>query len=98
MNFYTQHHEYYCGIGLHAKVMYVCILDQAGTKLVHKNPPTTPGAFLRVIAPYREDVVVAVECMFTWYWLADLCQKEGIACVLGHALYMKSLRSCLVLR
>ena len=71
--------------------MYVCILDQHGTKLVHKNLPTTPEAFLRVIAPYREDVVVGVECMFTWYWLADLCAKEGLAFVLGHALYMKAI-------
>ena len=29
--------------------------------------------------------------MFTWYWLADLCQEEGIAFVLGHALYMKAI-------
>jgi len=29
--------------------------------------------------------------MFTWYWLADLCAKEGIAFVLGHALYMKAI-------
>ena len=29
--------------------------------------------------------------MFTWYWLADLCQKEGIAFVLGHALSMKAI-------
>ena len=91
MNFYTQQHKHYCGIDLHAKAMYVCILDQAGTILVHKNLPTTPEAFLRIIAPYREDVVVGVECMFTWYWLADLCNKEGIAFVLGHALSMKAI-------
>jgi transposase len=91
MKFYTQQHKHYCGIDLHAKAMYVCILDQSGTKLVHKNLPTTPEAFLRVIAPYREDLVVGVECMFTWYWLADLCAKEGIAFVLGHALYMKAI-------
>jgi transposase len=91
MNFYTRQHKHYCGIDLHAKAMYVCILDQHGTKLVHKNLPTTPEAFLRVIAPYREDLVVGVECMFTWYWLADLCSKEGIAFVLGHALYMKAI-------
>src|SRR5262245_40577611 len=72
MNFYTQQHKHYCGIDLHARAMYVCILDQNGTKLVHKNLPTTPEAFLRVSAPYREDLVVGVECMFTWYWLADL--------------------------
>jgi hypothetical protein len=65
MNFYTQQHKQYGGIDLPAKAMYVCLRDQSGTKLGHKNLPTTPAAFLRVIAPYREDVVVAVECMFT---------------------------------
>jgi transposase len=91
MNFYTQQHKHYCGIDLHARAMYVCILDQHGTKLVHKNLPTTPEAFLRIIAPYREDLVVGVECIFTWYWLADLCAQEGIIFVLGHALYMKAI-------
>ena len=66
MIFYTQQHKHYCGIVLHAKAMYVCILDAQGTKLVHKHLPTTPAAFLRLIAPYREDLVVGVECMFTW--------------------------------
>ncbi len=46
--------------------MYVCILDQSGTILVHKNLPTTPEAFLRVSAPYRAELVVAVECIFNW--------------------------------
>ncbi len=91
MNFSTRQHNHSCGIALHARAMYVGILDQSGTKLVHKNLPTTPEAFLHVIAPYREDVVGAVECIFTWYWLADLCQKEGLAFVLGHALYMKAI-------
>jgi hypothetical protein len=66
MNVSTQQHKQYCGIDLPAKAMYVCILAQSGTKLVHKNLPTTPDAFLRVIAPYREDVVVAVQWMCTW--------------------------------
>jgi transposase len=90
MNFYTQQHKHYCGIDLHAKALYVCILDQHGTTLVHKNLPTTPEAFLRLLAPYREAVVVGVEGLFTWYWLADLCQQDGIAFVLGHALYLKA--------
>ena len=38
-----------------------------------------------------EDVVVCIECIFTWYWLADLCAEEGIPFVLGHALYMKAI-------
>jgi hypothetical protein len=66
MNFYTQHHNQYCGSDLPAKARYVCILDQGGTILVHKNLPTTPDAVLRVLAPYREDVGVGVEGIFTW--------------------------------
>ena len=91
MRFYTQQHPYYCGIDLHARSMYVCILDTAGTVLVHKDLPAGPEPFLRLIAPYREGLVVGVECIFTWYWLADLCARAGIAFVLGHALYMKAI-------
>jgi transposase len=91
MRFYNRQHTYSCGIDLHVKTMYVCILDGAGQVLVHRNMPSTPTAFLEVVAPYRADLVVAVECMFTWYWLADLCAAEGIAFVLGHALAMKAI-------
>ena len=38
-----------------------------------------PQALLAAIKLFREDLVVAVECMFAWYWLADLCEREGIA-------------------
>lgn len=53
MNFYAHQHKHYCGIDLHAKARYVCIPDAQGTKLLRKNLPTTPDAFLRVIAPYK---------------------------------------------
>jgi transposase len=91
MRFYTKPHRYYCGIDLHARRMYICVLDAEGQIRVHRNGPATPDHFLATVAPYREDLVVAVECIFTWYWLADLCAQEGIAFVLGHALYMKAI-------
>jgi transposase len=91
MRFYNGQHQYYCGIDLHVKTMYLCILDGTGQVLVHRNVPSTPAAFLEAIAPYRADVVVAAECMFTWYWLADVCAAEGVAFVLGHALAMKAI-------
>src|SRR5437899_12993113 len=91
MRFYTGQHRYYCGIDMHTRAMYVCILDTAGQVLVHQNLPAKPEPFLAVITPYREELVVAVECIYTWYWLADLCAKEGIAFVLGHALFMKAI-------
>ena len=91
MRFYTKQHKAYCGIDLHARSMYMCILSQDGESLLHRNMKTSPEMFLKAIAPYREDLVVCVECIFTWYWLADLCAREGIPFVLGHALYMKAI-------
>jgi len=91
MRFYTNTHNYYCGIDLHAKTMYLCILDREGKTLLHKNMRSRPEDFLAAVEPYRDDLVVAVECIFTWYWLADLCQREEIEFVLGHALYMQAI-------
>ena len=91
MRFYTTPPRYYCGVGLHARSMYVCVVNQEGAVLLHRNLLCDPERFLSAIRPYREDLVVGVECIFTWYWLADLCAKEGIAFVLGHALYLRAI-------
>ena len=91
MRFYTQQHKHYCGIDLHARQMYLCIVNAAGGVLLSRNIATTPQAFLAAVKAYRDDLVVAVECMFTWYWLADVCRREGIAFVLGHALYIRAI-------
>ena len=91
MRFYTQTHRYYCGIDLHARWMYLCILDPQGEVLLHRNLRACPEAFLKAVEPYRQDLVVAVECIFSWYWLADLCAQQGIEFILGHALYMKAI-------
>ncbi len=44
------------------------------------------------VKPFRDGLVVrGVECMFAWYWLADLCEREKIPFVLGHALAMRAI-------
>jgi transposase len=91
MRFYTNPHQFYCGIDLHARTMYVCIVSHDGETLLHRHMKAAPEPFLKAVAPYREGLVVAVECMFTWYWLADLCAEQEIPFVLGHALYMKAI-------
>jgi len=91
IRFYTRQHRHTCGVDLHARTMYVCVLDAGGEVVLHQNLPATPEAFLQTLAPFRDDLVVACECIFTWYWLADLCAREGIAFVLGHALFMKAI-------
>jgi transposase len=89
--FYPNQHPFYCGIALHARSMYVCLLSQEGETLLHRTMKAAPDPFLKAVAPYREGLVVAVACIFTWYWLADLCADEDIPFGLGHALSMKAI-------
>jgi transposase len=91
MKFYNQQHKYYCGIDLHARKMYICIIDYKGKTKVHQNIKTDPEAFYDLVFPYLEDLVVGVECVFCWYWLADFCNEHKIPFILGHALYMKAI-------
>ena len=91
MRFYNQQHRFYCGVDLHARTLSLCILDTAGIPVFHDTLAASPAAFLKAIKPFRDGLAVACECMFAWYWLADLCHEEGIPFVLGHALYMKAI-------
>lgn len=71
--------------------MYVCILSQDGEVVLHRKVPASPDTLLKASAPYRDNIVIAVACILTWYWLADLCAQEGLPFVLGHALSMKAI-------
>jgi hypothetical protein len=77
MRFYLGEHQHYCGIDLHARTMYLCIVNAHGKVLLHRNMPASPEAFLAAISRFRDGLVVAAECMFTWYWIADLCAQQG---------------------
>ncbi len=91
MRFYNQQHQFYCGVDLHTRTMHVCVVDNVGTILFHNNLKSQAADFLHAVEPYRQDLVVTAECMFCWYWLADLCLEQEIPFVLGHALYMKAI-------
>src|SRR5215813_812073 len=90
MRFYTQQHPFYCGIDLHARPMDVCILHHAGAMLVPRDLQASPETLLQAIAPSREAIVVAVECILPWYGLADLWAHAGVPLVLGHALSLQA--------
>lgn len=91
MNFYNNMHPYYCGIDLHARSLYVCILDQEGNTCVHKEIPANPEQLHQLLEPYIGNIVVGVECMHCWYWVSDFCDELGVDFILGHALYMKAI-------
>ena len=51
MRFYTQQHQFYCGIALQARPMDVCLLPHDGALLVHRAMPASPETLLQAIAP-----------------------------------------------
>ena len=91
MRFYTEQHQHYCGIDLHSRTMYLCVLDAEGEVVLHRNAKSRPEALLGGLKRFRESVVVGVESTYSWYWVADACRDAGIPFVLGHATYMKAI-------
>jgi hypothetical protein len=90
MRFYAKSHKHYCGIDLHARKMYLCILDTEGNVLLHRDltsggefPPDNRSLSRGSRGRRRMHVCLV--------WLADVCGREGIDFVLGHALYMKAI-------
>ncbi|APZ93014.1 IS110 family transposase [Fuerstiella marisgermanici] len=92
MAFYRTQHELYCGVDLHARRMYTCVIDSNGRTVFHKNLNCTPQDLEAALEPFRDrDIVLAVESTFNWYWLADACDELNIPFVLGHAYGMRSI-------
>jgi transposase len=69
----------------------VCSLNQDGEIVLHQHMQTRPETLLKAMAPYRDALVVAVDGLCTWSWLAALCAQAGLACVLGQARSLQAL-------
>lgn len=78
MRFYTGQHRFYCGIDLHARLLAICIFDQAGAVVLQTQIPADKQLLLKTLAPFRPDVVVAVECLFAWYWVASSSEQLAV--------------------
>lgn len=90
MDRYICNHEYACGIDLHSKMMYVCIIDRELNVLYHKpiaNNDTEK--FKKILTPYLGKIVLLAEACFPYYWLADFAEELNIPLQLGHPLYMR---------
>ena len=61
--------DYFCGIDLHSRSMYVCIIDQKGKKLFHKNLTNSKEDLAALLAPYGDNIVLGVESTYNWYWI-----------------------------
>jgi hypothetical protein len=75
MRFYTQAHEHYCGIDLHAKTMYVCVVNQQGDMLLHQNINTDSEHSWHLLIPIGK----------TW-WSPSSASLPGTGWPLGGSL------------
>jgi transposase len=82
---------YFCGIDLHARSMFVTVMNKAGEVLFRRDMPNDFKVFLKYMQPYLGSLAVGVESTYNWYWLADGCRQAKIPFYLGHALYMKAI-------
>ena len=42
MRFYKSLHKHYCGVDLHARTLYLCIINRDGAVLLHRSLPCDP--------------------------------------------------------
>jgi hypothetical protein len=63
--------------------MYLCILNQDEEILEHRNMKAAPEPFLKAIAPYREDLVVCVECIFPSQEQRSIWERDNPATLSG---------------
>ena len=82
--------RFYAGVDLHARSLYLVVLDRDGRARFGRNLPAAPAPFLRAVQPFRGGLLVACECVHCWYWLADTCRDHDIPFVLGHAWAMQA--------
>ena len=93
-SYYQTTTEYSCGVDLHSRQMYICVMDKDGKVLVHRNVRGNDFEyFLKLVEPYKDSLTVCCECTFNWYWFADACLDAGFEFILGHALYMRAIHS-----
>src|SRR5256886_15773786 len=69
--YYTSTTEFNCGIDLHARQMYVCVMDRQGQKT---GPLYVKGhdfnQFLTLHQPFKHDLYPCYGCTFRWAWVA----------------------------
>ena len=91
METYPINAQFYCGIDMHARNSYLCVMNSTGDILLRRNISNNFEVFKQFMQPFLPDLAVGVESTYNYYWLLDGCQQGGIPFHLGHALYMKAI-------
>src|SRR5262245_57457507 len=64
IRYYSGQHRFYAGVDLHARSMFLHVLDDQGKTAFARDLPPRPDAFLDPFRPFRDGLVVGCERLF----------------------------------
>ena len=71
--------KYYCGVDVHPRNSYFCVMDALGNIKIRKNIKNNFDVFKDYLNPFLPEIVVGCESTYCYYWLADGCHEAGNA-------------------
>ena len=78
--------KFYCGIDLHARDSFVCIIDDNDRVLLKERIDNRLELFLYHLNSFTPRPSVVVESTLNWYWLVDGLMDAGFEVTLAHTL------------
>jgi transposase len=78
--------RFYCGIDLHAKDCFLCVIDDEDKIHLKSKVPNHLSSILHRLEPFSPKPTVVVESTLNWYWLVDGLQEAGFEVKLAHTL------------
>jgi transposase len=76
--------QYYCGIDLHSKDSWLCVIDEKDEIHLRKKVPNHLPTILHELERFSPKPSAAVESTLNWYWLVDGLQEAGFEVKLAH--------------
>jgi len=78
--------KFYCGIDLHARDSFICIIDDSEKIHFKGKIPNRLENFIYHIGSFSPRPSVVVESTLNWYWLVDGLMDVGFEVTLAHSL------------
>ena len=76
--------RFYCGIDLHAKDSYLCVIDRKEKIHLRKKVPNQLPIILHELDQFSPKPSVVLESTLNWYWIVDGSQEAGFNVKLAH--------------
>jgi len=83
----------YVGLDFHKYFSFVTVMDGQGGILKRAKLHNHPDTLLCFFGQFSEEVIVAVEATWNWYWLQELFEDHGIPMKLVHPQRAKAIAS-----